>query len=128
MDKTTLVDLDIVEGRRIIDKLDKTEFEVNSAFWLFFSDVNEWRLMLVSRYFDKFGPKKAYSYIQKEIESIEPKININFSNISIISVNTEIVKLLRLAIVTGPSIQGIRFTKNVINNVMIEDTFIYRII
>lgn len=126
MDKTILVELDIKEGKRIIEKLDTSDFNVNSALWMFFSDVNEWRLILSSDYFDKFGPKKAYSYIQKQIESIEPKVEISLSNISIIGANNELIKLLRFAIVTGSGIQGIRFTKNVINNVMIEDAYIYR--
>jgi hypothetical protein len=37
------------------------------------------------------------------------------------------LSLLRVAISTGPGISGIRFTHNTINNVLIEDAYIYRL-
>ncbi|NIV68021.1 hypothetical protein GWN43_04130 [Candidatus Bathyarchaeota archaeon] len=46
--------------------------------------------------------------------------------ISVISTEHDLVKLLRAAIHTGPGISGIRFTGNVINGVFIDDAYIYR--
>ena len=47
--------------------------------------------------------------------------------IGLLDQNAELVKLLRIAIHTGPGIGRIRFSKNVINGHFIEDALIYRV-
>lgn len=127
MDKTTLVKDDISEGKKLIKNLDSTGFKVNSALWFFATDLNEWRFVLASDYLNKHGLKEAYSFIRKELEEIS-LTNISLNNIAIVGNNDELIKLLRHEIKTDDrDILEIRFTRNVINGTMIEDTVIYRI-
>lgn len=127
MVKETLVERDISDGKKLIKILDKSGFKVRSAFWLYVSELSEWSLFLASDYVDKYGQKKAYEFIQNELLKVA-SIGISLSSINAVKVNDEMVNLLRMLITTEPDdLNEIRFTQNVINGVMIEDAFIYRI-
>lgn len=126
MDKTTLVDENIDEGRRLIEGLDREGFRVDAAMWFYLTDTSEWRLFIASPIVDQEGPKKAYGFIQSVLGKLSPTSQISLKDISAISPNHNLIRLLKIAIRTGPGISGIRFTKNVINNTLIEDAYIYR--
>ncbi len=128
MVKETLVDRDISDGKKLINVLDQSDFKVRSAFWLYMSELGEWSLFLASDYVNKYGQKKAYEFIQNELLKVAPSIVIPLSSINAVKVDDDMVNLLKVLIKTGPNdLNEIRFTQNVINGVMIEDAFIYRI-
>lgn len=126
MDKKILVEKDIDEGKKLLQALDDDKFIVSSALWFYFPD-DGWRLLIASPSMEKDGPKYAYNCIKTTIIKLLPPIDISLQNISVISPNDRLIKLLKAVINTGPGIQGIRFTSNVVNNVFIEDAFIYRL-
>jgi hypothetical protein len=126
VDKASLVTELIEDGKRLIEALDAAKFDVRAALWFYFSDANEWRLIIASPFVDNSGPMKAFEVIQKEIGKISPTLGIRLRNIVVVSPQDRLIKLMKIAIGTGPGISGIRFTQNVINNVLIEDAFIYR--
>ena len=126
MDKPTLVDPDKKAGEALLKKLDGIDFDVKAAFWFYLSEPNEWRLIFASTVVDKKGPKEAYETVQSELENLNERYELSLQNISLISSNDKLVKLLRAAIKTGPGVSNIRFTGNVINSVFIEDAYIYR--
>jgi len=126
MDKTILVKDDILEGRMLIEHLDRTDFKVNSALWFYISDSSKWKLVLATDYLKEHSLKEAYNFIQEELNKIK-SANISLDNISLAKADDDLIKLLKAAIGTGPGISEIRFTRNVINGIMIEDALIYRI-
>ena len=126
MDKTPLVEKDMEEGRRLIEALDKTEFQVEAAMWFYSTDSGEWQLLIASPFVEKNGPKKAYGFIQSELAKLSPTSGISLKDISVLSPKHHLIALLRKAIRTGSGISSIRFTRNVINNTLIEDAYIYR--
>lgn len=136
MDKSTLVENVIKAGKELLDKLDKDGFDVKAALWYYLSEPAEWRLILASSTVDKEGPKKAYEKIQSQIRELEQhykKTNEHFDlsleNISVVSPNNNLIKLIKSVIKTKKGvISNLRFTRNVINNVLIEDAYIYRIV
>jgi hypothetical protein len=128
MDKTALVEKDIQEGKGLIEALDKADFQVEAAIWFYLTDSGEWRLLIASPFVEKNGPKKAYSFIQAVLAQLSPPSGISLKDISVLSPKHHLISLLRIAIRTGPGISGIRFTRNVINNTLIEDAYIYRIV
>ena len=127
MDKEVLVREKIQEGRDLIEALDRASFELTGALWFYLIDTNEWRLLLVSPLLDRAGPRKTYSKIQSIIRGQMPSFGISLEDISVISPNDKLIRLLRIAIRTGPGISEIRFSKNTINNVFIHDALIYRL-
>jgi hypothetical protein len=128
MDTTALVEKGIPEGKRLIEALDKADFQVQAAIWFYLTDAGEWRLLIASPFVEKDGPKKAYSFIQSVLAQLSPPPEISLKDVSLVTPKHHLISLLRVAIRTGPKISGIRFTRNVINNTLIEDAYIYRIL
>ena len=132
MVKPTLVDADMKAGEALLSKLDEIKFDVRAAFWFYMPDSEEWRLIFASPAVDKKGPKEAYEKVQSQLpelkEEFEQDYELSLQNISVISPNDDLVKLLKTAIKTGPGVSHIRFARNVINNVFIEDAYIYRVL
>ena len=128
MDKTVLVERDIQEGKDLIEALDETEFKVDASLWFYSSDSDEWRLLIASPFVEENGPRKSYGFIRSVLTQPSPPSGISLKNVSVLSPNNQLIQLLKTAISTGPGIAGIRFTRNVINNTLIEDAYIYRIL
>ncbi len=55
----------------------------------------------------------------------QPKVQLK--DVSVIDSNDPLIALLRLAVVTGEGISNIRLKQNVINGVLIEEAYIYRL-
>ena len=130
MDKTALVNKQIENGRRLITALDENKFPLVGALWLYSMNIDEWKLTIVSPSVDDQGPKKTYARIQSVLQKFhkcKPSLEISLNNISVLSPNNNLYRLFRTAIKTGSGISEIRFSRNTINNVYIEDALIYRI-
>ena len=132
MDKPTLVDADMKAGEALLKKLDKIKFNVKAALWFYMPDSEEWRLLFASPLVDKIGPTKTYEKIQSLLpelqEELEQNYELSLQNISVVSPKADLIKLLKTAVKTGPGVSHIRFARNVINNVFIEDAYIYRVL
>jgi hypothetical protein len=128
MDKTVLVDKTIKEGEKLIEVLDNTQFDVRAAMWFYSTENDEWRFIVASPFVDLNGPKKTYEFIQKELKNLPEDFGIPLKSITVLSPQNELIRLIRIAIRTNKGISGIRFTKNVINSVFVEDVYIYRIL
>ena len=126
MDKSTLVNKALTEGKELIGALDEAGISVQAALWIYLSESDEWRFMIAIPMIDEKGPKKTYTYIQSILAKITPP-TISLKDISIVSPNYDLIKLLKMVILTGPGIHGIRMKRNTVNNVFIEDVYIYRI-
>ena len=133
MVKSTLVTETLSEeminaGRYLIKELDTTKSEIKSFFWFFFPEEKTWKLIIASPIVKNEGPRNFYKRINDINRKAEEKDQktISLNNITVITPDDEIVKLLNVAISTGNNISGIRFTGNTINGVYIEDAYIYR--
>lgn len=126
MDKTTLVEKDINEGKELIEAIDEASITLQAALWIYLSESDEWRFMIALPMIDQIGPKKTYTNIQSILVKNE-HLGISLKDISIVSPNHNLIKVLKMVISTGPGIQGIRMKRNMVNNVFIEDAYIYRI-
>jgi len=87
----------------------------------------EWRFMVASPLVDQRGTKESYAFIQGVLARLSPPSGISLKQVSVVSPKHDLLKLFRVAVRTGPGISGIRFTGNTINNVFIEDAYIYRV-
>lgn len=126
MVRTTLVKEWIEAGKKLTEALDEAKVQLVASLWFFDPDTNEWRLIIASPLVDKKGPLEAYRAIQKVLDGLQQE-ELSLSDISAVSPNHDIVKLLRLAMKTSGGISGIRFTRNRINDQFIEDSYIYRL-
>jgi hypothetical protein len=118
----------ISAGSELTRRLDESRFLVSASFWLYDTDSNAWRFLVASPEVRTRGLKGAYKQVQSAVAGIpegQPKISLK--DISVVDSNDPLVSLMRVAIKTGDGISGIRFTRNMINGVLIEDAYIYRL-
>lgn len=123
----SLSDSMIKAGAKLIECLDLEKSQVKSAFWLYISDEKIWKLIIASPLVDSEGPRKFYKRIVTANESAEKnEAIVSLNDIGVTNTSNQIVQLLKIAIGTGDGISGIRFSRNTINGVFIEDCYIYR--
>ncbi len=115
----------ILAGSKLIDKLDNSSCRVKAAFWMFLPEEKTWKFILASPLVKEEGPRKYYKRIVDANKKAEGNI-ISLNDISVSDVDNQLIQLLKFAISTGDSISNIRFSKNTINGVFIDDTHIYR--
>lgn len=127
MAKAALVEQDIHLGETAVRRLDAAGVIVPAAFWLYLSDAEIWRLVLATPLVDELGPQGAYRRVGDVLLGTEPAVDLSIDDIAVASPNSETVVLLGLATSTGSEIGRIRFSRNVVNGVFIEDAYIYRL-
>ena len=126
--KEQLTDDMIRAGAELTKGLDELQWPVLASLWLYGSEGGQWRLILASPRVTTDGPKKSYETIQAALAAIPgAKGILTLSSIGVADPKDSLITLLHVAIRTGPTIGGIRFTRNVINGHFIEDAYIYRV-
>ncbi len=123
-----LSDSMIEVGKRLVERLDESNSDVQAAFWLFLPDEKRWKLIIVSRLVQKDGPRQFYKRIveaNKKADELELVVSLN--DVGVADTSNTLVNLLNVDITTGDGISGIRFAGNTINGTFIDDTYIYRI-
>jgi len=125
--KEVLTEEMISAGAELTRLIDKTSLKVGASLWLYIPESNIWRLVIASPEVRTQGPKKVYRQIQSILSRIpEKQPSVGLRDISVVADNDPVVSLLRIAIKTGDGISGIRFSRNTINGIFVEDTYIYR--
>lgn len=125
--KEQLTEAMIRAGAELTRKLDELGWPVLASLWLYISDGNQWKLILASPRVVSDGPKKSYEKIQAALKTMPTAEGaIALSDIGVTDPNNPLIALLRGAVSTGPTVGGIRFTRNAINGQFIEDAYIYR--
>ena len=118
----------IQEGAALVEGLDGAGVSPDAALWFYFPDVNSWKLLLAEVKVGPEGPREVYRSVQKTLQSLRNKItHLSLEDVALAKPDAPLIALLRQALVTGPGISGIRFTRNVVNGTLIEDAYIYRL-
>lgn len=121
----------IAAGKALVVALDKSNLLVRGAFWFLMSEQRLWRLVIVSPEVSTNGPKAAYRKIRAATNRIVIASGseiVGPGDVSVIDVNDGLYQNLRLAVQTGPGVSGVRFSRNTINHMFIEDAYIYRLV
>jgi len=125
MDQGTLVKDDVAEGAKLISALDASGFEVSSALWLYSSEHEDWRLIIATPLVDKEGPRATYRMVQRVLR--KTGLNLDLRRIGVVSPSDSLIQVLRRAIKTDSGISNIRFSRNVVDGIYIEDAVLYRV-
>jgi len=114
----------IDEGASLLRLLDGSGIPITAAFWLFDPESQTWKYVLASPSVMTEGPLNVY----KTIQTYVAQAGLTLQDIAVVSPHDPLVDVLRAAVPTSPtSISRIRFTANTINNVYIDDAYIYRV-
>ena len=122
----TLVDRRIDHGARFLAELDAAGVPVESAFWLFRSEWDEWRLVLATPLFDQSGPLAAYRQL---LDVYEADREISFGSDSLTAVGADDVRVqeLRSLFRTLPPKFGDRFEDRFMRGGEVENAYVYRL-
>lgn len=122
-----LTDSMMKAGAKLVERLDSKNADVRSVFWLYSSEDKLWKLIVASPSVDSLGPRQYYKKIIEAndvAQELEDVISLN--DIAVTNIKNPIVLALKAAIGTGGGISGIRFSRNTINGIFMEDLYIYR--
>ncbi len=118
----------IQEGADLVQALDAAGLAPDAAFWFYLSDINAWKLVLAEMKVGSQGPREVYKQIQRTLGALSDKIkNLSLDDVAVAKPDAPVVSVLKKAVRTGPGIAGIRFSQNMIDGVLIEDAYIYRL-
>jgi hypothetical protein len=133
VDKETMVDQiltnEMIEsGKALIQKMDEKGIQPDAALWLYFPDIQAYKLLIAEIKVGKIGPRDIYKKIQNILSKLPKEKKLSLDDIALAKPNAPIIALLKVALKTDPGISGIRFTNNVINGTVVEDAYIYRLL
>lgn len=118
----------IQEGAELLQALDAAGLSPDAAFWFYFSDINAWKLVLAEVKVGQDGPREVYKRIQRALGARSDKIKtLSLDDVAVAKPDDPVVSVIKRAVRTGPETAGMRFSQNVIDGVLIEDAYIYRL-
>jgi hypothetical protein len=118
----------IAAGERLARHLNDSNLPIDGLLWFYSPEDNSWRFVVGSPEVRNRGPKSVYQEIRQIVSNLPAEDQtIPLDNIFVVDSHEPLIQLLRSAIVTGDRIAGIRFSRNVINGVLIEDAYIYKL-
>ncbi|MEP6742595.1 MAG: hypothetical protein ABJB61_08860 [bacterium] len=118
----------IAAGQQLARYLNDSELPTDALLWFYSPEDNAWRFVVATSEVRNRGPKSVYQQLRQIVSTIpaeERKIPLD--NIFVLDSHDPLIQLLGSAVATGDEIAGIRFTRNVINGVLIEDAYIYKL-
>lgn len=120
----------ISAGERLARYLAESDIPIEALLWLYIPESNAWRFLIASPQVKTNGPKSVYQEIRSRIEQMPATEGeaVAWDDIVVVDSNDPMIKLLRQATTTGETISGIRFSGNVVNGVLIEDAYIYKLV
>jgi hypothetical protein len=126
MAAAVLVEADVEMGRELLQILDEIKFPVTGAAWIFFPDIEEWRLVIRT--------PKAEKNLQQALLELAVALDkrgdlrkrLDLSRVKLVPPNDKILAAMG-RFVRADGISSIRFSRNVIDGVVIDDALIYRL-
>jgi hypothetical protein len=111
-------------GEELLRDLAAANFPIEAAFWMYFSESDEWRLVLASNRVNQDGPRAAYAEIQRLLRS-KPS-TIRLADISLRDPGDQLVEAIR-RVKWAEAASAIRLTGSTMSGVYIDDAYIYRL-
>ena len=128
MVETSLTPELIEKGAALVAALDQAGTSPDAAFWFYMPDIKAWKLVLVEVKIGPQGPREIYKQVQRALTSLSKTSKaLPLEDVALAKPDSPVVSVLRKAVRLGPGISGMRFSQNVIDGVLIEDAYIYRL-
>lgn len=117
----------VTAGQTLLRRLDENGIAVDAAMWFYFSEKEDWKLVLSLPDLVAQGPQAAYREVQRVLSAAQPSIGLELFDVTLGRPNSEPIDAFRGVIRTQPDAIGqLRFTKCVFNGQLVEDALVYR--
>ena len=126
MASAALVNLDIEDGQRVVDALDKAGKRPSVALWAKLPDYSNWRLILASKDLDKPSQFTAYSEINDAIDKSGIPIHRR-PTILLRRMGSPMIDALRRTFSITADTYGMRLAGQMFGDQYVEEAFVYRI-
>ncbi len=83
MDQSTLVDCQIEDGRRFLERFAADGHPVRAAFWAKSADEGLWFLYVVTELYDREGPAASYRAVEESLRKLD-ELGLRGSEIKVI--------------------------------------------
>lgn len=117
----------IREGWKLLETLDAQGHGPDTAFWIWFRDVEDWRLMFSGGDLLRYGHKAAKRRAESVLAELAGTVDLAPEQIGVAREGAKSVALIEQAIQTGPGIHGIRIKNNVVGGQRIRRAYVYRV-
>ena len=121
--KEALTDEMIEAGAELIANLDRQDWPLVGAFWMFDPERNDWRLMLVSPAVDKEGDFESYRRIDNILRASTTPLSL--TDVSV-RPDPRILPALTAGLPPGWEEGGRRLKRTALKGVYIDDVYLYR--
>ena len=128
MAKGALVDSLVKAGKTLVERLDDAGLNPSAALWLYRSETDNWTLVFATDEAQEHGVRAAYAQIQPVFREYESDLQpLKFDDITAVSPDEAIILTIGKIIHAGPELSTIRLTNNYVNNFLIDDALVYRL-
>jgi hypothetical protein len=126
LDKTTLVEANLVAGSELVQALDRAALSTSVALWLYSPEYEDWRFVLASRRLDAAQPSEAYGLVHDALAADGISLE-RTPPLLILKMSDPFVRSLRKIFSKAKSVEGMRLGGQLIGDRFVEDAIIYRI-
>ncbi len=126
MAETILVNSDIEAGQELVRILDQSGFPVTAAAWIYFPDVQEWRLVIRT-------PRAAENLHEAFLDLARAmdargdlRERIDLARLKLVPPGDRMLEAMG-RVIKVPGLGTVRFTRNVINGIYMDDALVYRL-
>jgi hypothetical protein len=126
MAETILVNSDIEAGRELVGLLDEAGFPVTAAAWIYFPDIGEWRLVIRS-------PKAAKNLQEALLEAARAmdakgdlRKRLDLARVKLAPPSDPMLEAMG-KVVRTTGLSTVRFSRNVVNGIYVDDALICRL-
>ncbi|RZN27664.1 hypothetical protein CWO90_24510 [Bradyrhizobium sp. Leo121] len=121
-----MVDADIDMGSELVRILDEARFPVTGAAWIFFPDVEEWRLVIRTPKAEKNLQQALLEMAVALDDRGDLRKRLDLSRVKLVPPQDKMLAAMG-SIIKVDGISTIRFSRNLINGVLIDDALVYRL-
>jgi hypothetical protein len=132
MGEKALVETQITDAVELVRRLDKGGLSPTSAVWYYYSDTDEWRLLIAGSAFDGLLPRDEALAYQKIAEILGDPAqqalgSIGIADVKVVRTDDAIVRILRSLVKTSQNgLVRAHFTNTRINSVFVAEMFVLR--
>lgn len=124
MDQSALVDNQIVDGRRFVERFAADGNPVQAAFWVKTAEEGLWFLYVATDLVDHAGPAAAYRAVQASLQKLG-ELSVSGSEIKVVSPGNPIARDLLAIMARHPGRFSTRFGGKTLGSMAVEQTYIY---
>ncbi len=129
MAEIALVENQIEDAGLLVEKLDQDGFSTKLVAWYYYSDAEEWRLLISGNTFDSLLQKQeavAYGRLAQALNEITVS-GLKISDLKIVGTSAPLVQSIGRLIKTGTSgVIRAHFANTTINGIFMKEFFVLR--